>query len=256
VAIVRDLSERKSLEQRLFKSERLAAIGELAGMVGHDLRNPLTAIKNASYFLSKKCVGACKNAASFQMFSIIDSSIEHANKIINDLLEYSREIRLELSKSSPKTLLREALSTIKVPSNVNLIDHTTDIQFDVDKRQVLRVFVNLLKNAFDAMPKGGTLEVKSKRKNGSVMITFSDTGVGIPEGFMEKIFTPLLTTKAQGMGFGLPISKRIVEAHGGKISVDSIEGKGTTFTLTFPVHAPEQPLLKAQIISKEEVTVS
>lgn len=256
VAIVRDLSERKALEQRLFKSERLAAIGELAGMVGHDLRNPLTAIKNASYFLNKKCVLACENANSLQMFRIIDSSIEHANKIINDLLEYSREIHLEITKSSPKTLLHEALSAIKVPSNINLIDQTTDTQFDVDKRKVLRVFVNLLKNAFDAMPKGGTLEVKSKKKNGSVMITFSDTGVGIPVEVMQNLFTPLFTTKAQGMGFGLPISKRIVKAHGGKISVDSTDCKGTTFTLTFPAHAPEQPLLRAQIISKKEIILS
>lgn len=236
VAIARDLSERKELEQRLFKSERLAAIGELAGMVGHDLRNPLTAIKNAHYYINKKCAECRKK--SKQMLDIIDNSIEHSNKIINDLLEYSRELYLERTRTSPKALLQEALSLINVPTNVNLHDYTTDVKLFADKPKLVRVFVNMIKNALDAMPQGGTLEITSKKKNGNVEIAFTDTGTGIPEDVMPKLFTPLLTTKAKGMGFGLAISKRLVEAHGGKISVDSIKGKGTTFTVTFPIKPP------------------
>jgi signal transduction histidine kinase len=99
----------------------------------------------------------------------------------------------------------------------------------------VRVFVNLIKNAIDAMPNGGTLEIKSSQEKDTAVISFADTGQGISHDTLPKIFTPLFTTKAQGMGFGLSISKRIVEGHGGKIAVESEEGKGTTFTVIFPL---------------------
>ncbi len=234
VGIIRDLSEKKALEQRLIQSQRLAAIGELSGMIAHDIRNPLAAIRNADYYLKRKCSGR-QNSEVAAMFSIIDKSIDHANSIINDLLEYSVELRLLLVQSTPKRLMAKALQVMLLPSNIQLVDLTTDVPFKVDETKVVRVFTNLIKNAIDAMPAGGTLEVKSWQENGYVHISFSDTGEGIPPDTLKKLFTPLFTTKAQGMGFGLSISKRIVEAHGGKISVDSRQGQGTTFTVTFPL---------------------
>jgi PAS domain S-box-containing protein len=233
VAIVRDLSERKLLENRLFKSERLAAIGELAGMVGHDLRNPLTAIKNASYLLKKKSAN-CNDKNEAEMFRIIDKSIEYSNKIVNDLLDYSREITLEFTECSPKSLLCDTLTLIKVPSNINFLNYTTDAKFYVDAHKVVRVFVNLVKNAVEAMPDGGTLDIKSWEKTDTIVISFKDSGQGISPDTMSKMFTPLFTTKAQGMGLGLSICKRIVDAHGGKILVESTLNNGTTFTLVFP----------------------
>ncbi len=234
VGIIRDLTEKKIMEQRLLRSERLAAIGELASMVGHDLRNPLAAIRNADYYVKKKCLN-CKNYEVISMLEIIDKSIDHANSIINDLLEYSKELHLLIIKSSPKHLLEKALPIIILPQNIRLVDLTSDILLKVDETKAVRVYVNLIKNAIDAMPEGGTLEVKSTQENGDVAISFTDSGLGIPPDQLPKVFTPLYTTKAQGMGFGLSISKRIVEAHGGKISVKSEVGKGTVFTLTFPV---------------------
>jgi signal transduction histidine kinase len=100
---------------------------------------------------------------------------------------------------------------------------------------MVRVFVNLIKNAVDAMPEGGMLQVKSHQTDGNVEISFADTGIGLPEGNLAKLFSPLVTTKAQGMGFGLAICKRMVEAHGGKITVESALGKGSTFTITLPI---------------------
>jgi signal transduction histidine kinase len=98
-----------------------------------------------------------------------------------------------------------------------------------------RVFVNILKNSLEAMPEGGKLTVQSKKVKDAVEVAFADTGVGIPKEALDRLFTPLFTTKARGMGFGLAICKRIIEAHGGKISVESTVGKGTTFTLIIPV---------------------
>ena len=221
--------------QRLVKAERLAAIGELAGMVGHDLRNPLTGIKNAAYYLKKKG-NACTEGNNTAMLEIIDSAVEHANKIVNDLLEYSREIHLELEERAPCLLLAEALMMVQVPKRIKLLDQTHDEpKMMVDVGKMIRIFVNLIKNAIDAMPKGGTLEIRSSQKSDKVEFAFIDKGTGISEESMAKLFSPLFTTKAQGMGFGLAICKRIVEAHGGNITVQSVLGKGTTFTVTLPI---------------------
>ena len=222
-------------QAKLLKTERLAAIGELAAMVGHDLRNPMTAIKNAAYYLKKKGT-ACPEATRVEMLLIIDDAIERANKIVNDLLEYSRDIRLELQPCTPRVLLTEALRYVKVPSAIELLDETADApEMLVDKDKMVRVFVNLIKNAVDAMPSGGMLKVVSRWKADAVELVFSDTGVGIPDEVKARLFNPLVTTKAQGMGFGLAICKRIVEAHRGTIAVESAPGKGATFTITLPL---------------------
>jgi PAS domain S-box-containing protein len=221
---------------QLVKAERLAAIGELAGMVGHDLRNPLTGIKNAAYFLEKK--GAeIPVEQSRAMLKTIDRCVEHSNKIINDLLDYSREIHLELHESSPIKLLSEALAVIQIPEKVKILNHLADEPLKIDPDKIERVFINLIKNAIDAMPNGGTVTINSKKLNCSIQISVTDTGTGIPDEILPKLFSPLFTTKAQGMGFGLAICKRIVEAHEGKITVETAKGKGTTFTVTLPVEA-------------------
>jgi len=226
----------RQIQVKLVSSERLAAIGELAGMVGHDLRNPLTGIKNAAYYL-KKNSGVCNEDKSKQMLEIIDKSVDHSDRIINDLLEYAREIRLELKEISPRSLLIDSLQMIQVPKNVLIINNLCDEpKFKVDPDRIKRVFTNLIKNAIDAMPNGGTLDVRSNASNGNLEIEFMDSGIGIGEDALPKIFSPLFTTKAQGMGFGLTICKRYIEAHQGKISVKTSKDKGTTFTITLPLN--------------------
>jgi len=222
-------------QAQLVKSERLAAIGELAGMVGHDLRNPLTGIKNAAYYLKKK--GAeCPESQAKEMLEIINKAIDHSNKIINDLLDYAREMHLELTECAPRTLVEEATRMIQVPDRIQIVNKVleeTKVKVDADK--IMRVFINLIKNAIDAMPEKGTLEIRSGQTKDNVEIAFADTGMGIPDEALPKIFTPLFTTKAQGMGFGLAICKRIVESHGGTITVKTEVNKGTTFTITLPI---------------------
>ena len=214
--------------------ERINTIGELAAMIGHDLRNPLTGITSATYYLKKK-YGALMDEKGQDMLEVIEKEIEYSNKIINDLLEYSKAIKLDLKETNPKSVVTEALSHIDFPKNVQLIDlteTTPTIKIDIDKMK--RVFINLIKNAIDAMPDGGKLTITSEKANDKVKIAFADTGLGISEENLKKLFGPLFTTKAKGMGLGLAICKRIVEAHGGTISVESIINKGTTFTIIIP----------------------
>src|SRR5208283_2205372 len=222
-------------QAQLVKSERLAAIGELAGMVGHDLRNPLAGIKNAAYYLKKK--GAtCPEGQAKEMLEIIDKAIDHSNKIINDLLDYAREIHLEPTECAPRTLVDEAVRMIQVPDRIQIVNHILgETWFKVDADKMMRVFINLIKNAIEAMPEKGTLEITSHQTKDKLEIAFADTGMGIPEETLPKIFAPLFTTKAQGMGFGLAICKRIIESHGGTISVKTAVNKGTTFTITLPI---------------------
>jgi len=222
-------------QAQLVKAERLAAIGELAGMVGHDLRNPLTGIKNAVYFLEKKGT-EIPAEQSRAMLKTIDRCVEHSNRIISDLLDYSREIHLELRESSPRMLICESLSMIEVPSSVKVVNNLLQKQMlKVDSDKIKRVFVNLIKNAIDAMPNGGKLTIDSRVNDNNMEIYFADTGSGISDEVLPKLFSPLFTTKSRGMGFGLAICKRIVEAHGGTITVKTAKGKGTTFTVALPI---------------------
>jgi len=225
----------KDAQEKLIKSERLAAIGQVAAMVGHDLRNPLTGIKGAAYFLKKK-LGLKMDEKAREMLELIEKDIEHSNEIITDLMEYSKEIRLELTETTPKSIVKETLSLVEVPKNVRVLDLTQSepkVKMDVEKMK--RVFDNLVKNAVDAMSNGGKLTITSRESDGNVEIAFADAGIGMTKEIMEKIWTPFFTTKARGMGLGLAICKRMIEAHGGKISVESTVGKGTTFTVTIPI---------------------
>jgi len=226
--------ELKKSQSQLLKTQRLAVIGELAGMVGHDLRNPLTSINGAAYYLKKRLVSKMNGKAK-EMLELIEKNIMYSNKIINDLLDYSKEMTLDIAESNPKSIVDEALSLVKIPRNIqviNLAKSKPRIKIDIGKTK--RAFVNIIKNSIDAMPEGGTLAIKTKKLRNNLEIMFSDNGIGMSKRTLEKLWTPLFTTKAKGMGFGLPICKRIVNLHGGSISVKSIPRKGTTITISIP----------------------
>jgi len=236
--IVRDIREKKRMEEQRSKLERLASIGELAAMVGHDLRNPLTGIMGAAYYLKTKH-GTEVGAKGKEMLETIEKAINYSNKIINDLLEYSRDLKLKLTETTPKTMLQRALSLLEVPEKIQIVDNTKDKPMvKADTEKIRKVFVNIIQNAIDAMPEGGTLTIKSRKVKDTLEIAFKDTGAGMSEETLSKLKggVPLFTTKSKGMGFGLPICKRLAEAHGGKLSVESPAGKGTTVTVTIPVN--------------------
>jgi PAS domain S-box-containing protein len=236
--LVRDIREKKRMEEQRSKLERLASIGELAAMVGHDLRNPLTGIMGAAYYLKTKH-GTEVGAKGKEMLETIEKAINYSNKIINDLLEYSRDLKLELTATTPKAILQSALPLLEVQEKIQIIDATKDKPMvKADTEKIRTVFVNIIQNAIDAMPEGGTLTIKSRKVKDKLEIAFKDTGTGMSEETLSKLKggVPLFTTKAKGMGFGLPICRRLAEAHGGKLSVKSKAGKGTTVTVTIPVN--------------------
>jgi signal transduction histidine kinase len=232
----------RETQERLLQAGRLAAIGEAAAMVGHDLRNPLTGISVAATYLKSRH-HARLDAESRQMLQIIEEDVMVSNGIINDLLDYSGQVTLELSRASPRLIIAEALKAIRirVPENISILNLTDDqLEVTVDRGKLRRVSVNLIENAVDAMPEGGQLTISSKQLQDEFQITFTDTGTGMTAEEVKNLWTPFRTTKPKGMGLGLVICERLVEAHGGSITLESIPGKGSTFTVTLPI----KPTLK------------
>jgi signal transduction histidine kinase len=232
---MRDITERKLVDERLREAERLAAIGETATMVGHDLRNPLQGISGAVYILKQKW-SSTGDQETMEMLELVESSLGYADNIVRDLMDYSREVLLEPTETTAKAVIEAALLQVKIPENVTVRDLTQDTpRVILDAAKTQRVIVNLLKNAIDAMPKGGQITLSSSESNGILEVTVTDTGEGISESAMQNLWKPFKTTKQKGTGLGLAICKRIVEAHGGAIQVETTEGKGSTFTIAIPI---------------------
>ncbi len=233
-AIAIDITDRKRVEQELTISRRMATIGETAAIIGHDLRNPLQGISTATYILKKK-LEPSPDEETRRMLSTIEKGIERSESIIAGLLDYSREMRLETTETDLNSLTSEALSLARVPENVRVLNLTdSNLRIMVDRQKITRVFLNIITNAIEAMPEGGTLTVTTKQSNSNVELMFSDTGAGMTAEVMKQIWEPLFTTKSRGIGLGLPACKRIVEAHRGTISVESTPGKGSTFIVNLP----------------------
>jgi len=241
LTIVRDIRERKRMEEQRLRLEKLAAVGEVATMVGHDLRNPLQSIEIATYSLNNELSRLSSSfpipQETMAMLKVIDDSVNYADKIIRDLHDFSATIKPTLKKASINTILKETLSQIETQQNVELITqlgHLPEIR--ADKDMIKRIFLNLVLNGIQAIKeKGGRLKVSTKKTKGFVEVSFEDTGVGMSKENMEKIFTPFFTTKAKGMGMGLAICKKFVESHGGSVEVESEEGKGSIFTVKLPI---------------------
>ncbi|MDG6223818.1 MAG: PAS domain S-box protein [Candidatus Bathyarchaeota archaeon] len=237
--VIRDVTEKIEMQEKLVKSERLAAVGELATMVAHDLRNPLQSIATAMYCL-EKVIPEEKNEKAKKLVATVKDALSYSDKIVRELFAYSSKINLEFTKTKPRELIRKALLTINIPSNVEFVNRTQDkpVVF-VDANKIRRICVNIISNALDAMPDGGTLTVSCITVNENLELSFSDTGIGMTPEHIKKLMNPFFTTKAKGMGLGLAISKRIAEAHHGTITVISEIGKGTTFTLVLPIKKPQ-----------------
>ena len=224
----------------LKENERMAAIGETAAMVGHDLRNPLQVIVGSIDLIKKRLNkrGDSSDGREIEKWmDKIDTQTDYMNKIVSDLQDYSRNIKPTREEADVEALMGDVVSSVDIPGDVDvsivLDEGLPDIS--VDETLMKRLFTNLILNAVQAMPDGGSLSIRGSLQGDDVVISAKDTGVGIREENLNEIFKPLFTSKAKGTGFGLPVCKRIVDAHGGTISVESEEGVGSTFTVKLPI---------------------
>jgi len=171
------------------------------------------------------------------LFDELNDQVLYMDKIVSDLQDYARDLGAKLVESSLSRLMDETLSMIEVPSTVK-ISKTIDKDFPtltVDPVLMMRVFSNLIRNAIQAMPDGGQLGIRASITAEAFLISIQDSGTGIPQENLDKIWRPLFTTKAKGTGLGLPVCKRLVEAHAGEITVESEVNKGSTFTVKLPL---------------------
>jgi PAS domain S-box-containing protein len=234
------LLEEKTKE--LQRIEEIAAIGRVAAMVGHDLRNPLQVLVNLIYLMEESLAASedsARIARELRLDLILNNmkkQIEYMNKIVSDLQDYARPITPELVETDLRAFAEDVLSSLSIPEGIKVkVEIEEGIKLMIDPALMRRVFVNLINNAIQAMPNGGSLRIAAKVEGGWASVSFEDTGVGIPKENLDRLFKPLFTTKSKGMGFGLAVCKRIVEAHGGTIGVESEVGKGSKFTIRLPI---------------------
>ena len=256
VCIVHDITDMKKIEEKLLKAEKLASIGELAGQIGHDLRNPLAAIKNSVYIIRKKSERLTETERNATLATMEDA-IEDSDRIISSLVDYASELFLQPEQCTPKSLILHALSTIRVPDRINIINNATDdTKMFLDAPRLEKVFASIIKNSVDAQPEKGIITIQCVLNERDIEMSFTDSGIGITASILPKIFSPLVTTKAKGMGMSLAICKRIVEAHGGKISVESAVGKGTTITINLPLKLSRSEFPQVQMFTGIEMKQS
>ncbi len=234
-------------EQQLVQSEKLASMGQLAAAVAHELNNPLGTVLIYAHMLLKSLTPDDPRREETQM---IAREADRCRHIVRGLLDFARQSRLRDEPTDVNELLAETLAPLARQERFSAISLKTNLQGDLpqtllDREQMKQAFINVIENAVEAMPAGGTLEVATRLTpdGKGIAIQFSDTGAGIPEDCLERIFDPFYTTKqiGKGTGLGLAIVYGIVKMHRGAVAVDSKVGVGTTFTITVPVlHSREE----------------
>jgi signal transduction histidine kinase len=240
IALEKSSLELQDTQDRLIRSEKLAAIGQLAASVAHELRNPLGVIKNSAYYLRDQLTqsGMTSKYPNLEEFmNIIENEISLSDKIIRDLLSFSLIAKPMTKPEDINIIIEYAVSITNVPDNIRVtLNLKPGMKLAlIDQYQIRQAFYNLILNSYQAMEKGGILEITSREHDGFVEVEFKDSGAGIKEKDQEKIFDALFTTKAKGIGLGLAVTLGIIERHGGQIRVESKVGKGTAFTVRLPV---------------------
>jgi two-component system sensor histidine kinase HydH len=240
--LFRDLTEVQRLKSEVERNRRLAAIGSLASGVAHEIRNPLSSIKGFATYLRERYKDDPEDC---RITEIMIQEVERLNRVIGQLLEFSRPLVMNKKETPIEPILRHTLKMIEGQAQEKGIAIRTDFPGGIpntflDSDKMTQVFLNLTLNALNAMEKGGTLSLTLSRADSqTIQVDIADTGTGIRKEELNRIFDPYFTTRSSGTGLGLPIAQRIVEAHGGKISVASEPGKGAVFSVLLPLAAPK-----------------
>jgi signal transduction histidine kinase len=222
--------------EELVKRERLAALGELSAVVAHEVRNPLGVVFNSLGSLRKAVRG---NADAEMLLGIVGEEADRLNRIVSDLLDFARPHEASLRLEPVDAVLssaREATLALTGSALDIALELAPDLpQVAVDARMLRQALINLLVNAVQASPRGARVALRGWRDGDTVRLDVADSGPGIPAAHRHRIFQPFFTTKATGTGLGLAVVKRIVDAHAGEVSVETGEGRGTTFSVKLPV---------------------
>jgi PAS domain S-box-containing protein len=224
----------QAAQSELVRKERLAVLGQLAGGLAHQIRNPLGAIANAAYVLQRTVTAPSEDSA--YAISIILEEAWQANRIISDLIDYARVRPPERRDVPVREIVERALTAQPVPGHVRVTLELPDEPLaSVDPDQVRGALENLICNAVEAMPEGGDLRISAAPEGGMIRLGIADTGAGISPEMQEKLFEPLVTTKPLGLGLGLTTTRALIENQGGKITCESMPGRGTRFDVTLPI---------------------
>ncbi len=233
--ILRDLKEIQKLQEELTRKDKLASLGQLAAGIAHEIRNPLSSIKGFARIFEEN---AQEGSEEKMLAQIMNQEILRVDKVISDLVDISKPNSLNIQCVKLKKLIEQAQNAVLLKAKDYHIEIKQDIKIDeicLDADRMIQIFHNIFLNAIEAMQNGGTLSITAEKDAQNNIIKISDTGHGIPQDKLSQLFTPYFTTKAKGTGLGLVIVQKIIEAHKGKIQVESEIDKGTTFIITLPI---------------------
>ena len=239
------LDELRTSQEQLVRAEKLAAVGQLAASVGHELRNPLAAVRNASTYIGKRLRESNNGEPRVRQFlDIMDRELDGCAKIITDLLDFARERPIQARPCPLASLAAEAIALVPASRTAIEIDMPSDLPVpSLDRDQFRQVLINLVQNAVEAVDgrEDGRVVVRASRLDGHWQLTVSDNGPGVDAEAARHVFEPLYTTKAKGTGLGLAIVSAAVRRHGGAIRLDSSSG-GATFVVEWPDAAAGSPM--------------
>jgi nitrogen fixation/metabolism regulation signal transduction histidine kinase len=240
--MVQRLRENKRLEERLREAEHLSAVGQLSRSIAHEIRNPLNFISlSIDHIREEYRPERPGGAEEFDsLLSSIKIEIHRLNKLVTDFLDYGKPLKLNMQRILIEGLLNEVVEIIRAKANSDKVEIVRDYGFTpeikVDPELIKTCVLNVVMNAFQAMPEGGRLAIRTESDNGRFVLSVRDTGVGVSKENLSRVFEPFFTTKSNGLGLGLATTKRIIEEHGGKIDFHS-EGNGSDVIISLPVDA-------------------
>lgn len=235
----RHLGEVKALEAEMERGERLATVGNLAAAVAHEIRNPLNAVSMGIQRLRVEFEPAPREVY-LRIVDLVQGEVQRLNSIVEEFLSLARPMSLKREPVILAALLDEVLGLVESEASGGCVAVVREIPaglpvLHADRDRIKQVLLNLVLNAIQAMPAGGTLEIGAAAAGGTLTVTVADTGSGIGPDVLPRVFEPYVTTKAKGLGLGLAVSRRIVEAHGGTIEAESEPGRPTRFRFALPL---------------------